>query len=75
MATTDRTHYVNKTLFLDMGTKLRPLLRTDVSALMTRSFRVLRLMRAAHSSSERLESLVLQLDFSLSTSWRQFLMK
>ena len=49
-----------------MGTKLRPLLRADVSALMTRSFRLLRLMRAVHSSLERLESLMLQLDFSLS---------
>ena len=35
------------------------------AALMTRSFRFLRFMRAVHSSLERLESLVLQLDFSL----------
>ena len=36
-----------------------------LAALMTRSFRFLRFMRAVHSSLERLESLVLQLDFSL----------
>ena len=35
------------------------------AALMMRSFRFLRLMRAVHSSLERLESLVLQLKFSL----------
>ena len=36
---------------------------------------VLRFLRAVHSSLERLESLVLQLDFSLRTSWQHFLMK
>ena len=45
------------------------------AALMTRSFRFLRFMRAVHSSLERLENLVLQLDFSSRTSRRHFLMK
>ena len=45
------------------------------AALMTRSFRFLRFVRAVHSSLERLESLVLQLKCSLLTSWRHFLVK
>ena len=44
-------------------------------ALMTRSFRFLRFRKAVHSSLERLESLVLQLKFSLRISWQHFLIK